>query len=88
MSASRRRALGRAADPSFQMPGGTVLVTGAARGMGLLHAHRAASDGAATVVLWGRSAEGLQAAVTDANGKQSLVVRFASGDSQVLASQP
>ncbi len=65
MSAPRRRGAGRAAVPSFSVSGGTALVTGAARGMGRLHAHRAASDGAATVVLWGRSAEGLQATVAE-----------------------
>lgn len=52
-----------AAPDHFSVRGRTVLITGAALGMGLLHAHRAAQDGAATVVLWDRSSEGLDAAV-------------------------
>lgn len=45
--------------PDFQVQGTTVLVTGAASGMGLLHARRAAQDGAGTVILWDRSEDGL-----------------------------
>lgn len=36
----------------FNVNGSTVLITGAARGMGLLYARRAVADGAAAVVLW------------------------------------
>lgn len=65
MSVHRRGLAGHAADPAFSVSEGTVLDTGAARGMGRLHAHRAASEGAATVVLWGRAAEGLRAATAE-----------------------
>lgn len=36
----------------FTVSAATVLITGAARGMGLLYARRAVSEGAAAVVLW------------------------------------
>jgi short-subunit dehydrogenase len=36
----------------FSVQGSTVLITGAARGMGLLYARRAVADRAAAVVLW------------------------------------
>ena len=45
--------------------GRTVLVTGAAMGMGKLYAERAVRDGAARVVLWDRDAEALEAAAAD-----------------------
>lgn len=44
---------------SFSVAGATVLITGAASGMGLLHAQRAAADGAGTLVLWDRDESGL-----------------------------
>ncbi|MBN9612349.1 MAG: SDR family NAD(P)-dependent oxidoreductase, partial [Actinobacteria bacterium] len=34
------------------VPGSTVLITGAARGMGELYARRAAREGAAAIALW------------------------------------
>ena len=37
--------------PEFSVAGRTVLVTGAASGMGLLHARRAAAAGAADLIL-------------------------------------
>lgn len=43
--------------------GATVLVTGAASGMGLLYARRAAAEGARAVVLWDRDEQGLINAV-------------------------
>src|SRR4051794_38678887 len=39
--------------------GARVLITGASRGMGRLFAERAAAEGAAAVVLWGRDTAGL-----------------------------
>ncbi|MBO0896849.1 SDR family NAD(P)-dependent oxidoreductase [Arthrobacter sunyaminii] len=45
--------------------GRTVLVTGAAMGMGRLYAERAVHDGAAHVVLWDRNAEALEATAAD-----------------------
>lgn len=76
---SRRRSLGRlitglrgsdapAPQHSFSARGCTVLVTGAASGMGLLHARRAASEGATHLVLWDLSADGLQRAATELEG--------------------
>ena len=44
----------------FTVAGGVVLVTGAAMGMGRLHALRAASEGAAVVILWDVDAAGLE----------------------------
>lgn len=43
--------------------GATVLITGAASGMGLLYAERAAREGAEAIVLWDRDADGLKRAV-------------------------
>lgn len=39
-------------DPGHVMRGATVLITGAARGMGELYARRAAREGAAAIALW------------------------------------
>jgi short-subunit dehydrogenase len=44
----------------FTVAGGVVLVTGAAMGMGRLHALRAAADGAAVVILWDVDGDRLQ----------------------------
>lgn len=41
--------------PAFSLAGATVLVTGAAMGMGRLYALRAAREGAAVVVLWDKA---------------------------------
>jgi NAD(P)-dependent dehydrogenase (short-subunit alcohol dehydrogenase family) len=51
----------------FTVAGGVVLVTGAAMGMGRLYALRAASEGAAVVILWdvdGGALEGVAREVT------------------------
>ena len=45
----------------FTVAGGVVLVTGAAMGMGRLHALRAAREGAAVVILWDVDGDGLEA---------------------------
>ncbi|KIS27019.1 short-chain dehydrogenase [Arthrobacter sp. SPG23] len=44
----------------FTVAGGVVLVTGAAMGMGRLHALRAAGEGAAVVILWDLDRGGLE----------------------------
>lgn len=44
----------------FNVDGSTVLITGAARGMGLLYARQAVAEGAAAVVLWDVDAELLE----------------------------
>lgn len=44
----------------ISVSGRTVLITGAAMGMGRLYAERAVRDGAANVVLWDRDAEALE----------------------------
>ncbi len=54
---------------AYTVRGARVLITGAASGMGLLYAHRAVAEGAATVVLWDRDAAGLEAAVRELSGK-------------------
>lgn len=45
---------------SISVSGKTVLITGAAMGMGRLHAERALRDGAASVILWDRDAGALE----------------------------
>lgn len=55
----------RGQDDDFSVRGRSVLITGAASGMGLLHARRAAAEGAADLVLWDVSRDGLRAAVTE-----------------------
>lgn len=53
------------------VPGSTVLITGAARGMGELYARRAAREGAAAIALWdvdGERAEALAAELAAAPG--------------------
>ncbi|WP_341394607.1 SDR family NAD(P)-dependent oxidoreductase [Arthrobacter sp. G119Y2] len=45
----------------ISVSGRTVLITGAARGMGRLYAERAVRDGAANVVLWDLDADALEA---------------------------
>ncbi|MBP3035742.1 SDR family NAD(P)-dependent oxidoreductase [Arthrobacter sp. zg-ZUI100] len=54
--------------------GATVLITGAAMGMGRLYAERAVRDGAAHVVLWDRNAEALEATAADLRGMGSSAV--------------
>lgn len=54
-----------AGDRSTLLDGAAVLVTGAARGMGLLYARRAAREGAGTVVLWDVDGEALASAAHD-----------------------
>jgi all-trans-retinol dehydrogenase (NAD+) len=48
--------------------GAVVLITGAARGMGLLYARKAVTGGAAHVLLWDVDAAALDAAVQELNG--------------------
>lgn len=45
--------------------GATLLITGAASGMGLLYAKRAAFEGASALVLWDRDEAGLESARTE-----------------------
>lgn len=49
----------------FSVGGSTVLITGAARGMGLLYARRAVAEGAAAVVLWDVDADLLDGAAAE-----------------------
>ncbi len=69
---------------AFTVRGLTVLVTGAAMGMGRLYAERAAREGAAAVVLWdvdGRALEDVVAGLaTSAASVHSYVVDVASVD--------
>ncbi|WP_449373977.1 SDR family oxidoreductase [Arthrobacter psychrolactophilus] len=51
----------------------TVLITGAAMGMGKMYAHLAVKDRAAHVVLWDINAELLDAAVAELSGKGSQI---------------
>ncbi|MFD1717199.1 SDR family NAD(P)-dependent oxidoreductase [Georgenia deserti] len=48
--------------------GARVLITGATRGMGRLFAHRAADEGATTIVLWGRDADALDEVTAEVAG--------------------
>ncbi|WP_043502262.1 SDR family NAD(P)-dependent oxidoreductase [Georgenia sp. SUBG003] len=50
---------------SRSVHGARVLITGATRGMGRLFAQRAADEGAAVVVLWGRDTDALDATAAD-----------------------
>ncbi|MDK1360566.1 SDR family NAD(P)-dependent oxidoreductase [Arthrobacter sp. zg-Y1219] len=49
----------------ISVSGRTVLITGAAMGMGRLYAERAVRDGAAHVVLWDRNTDALEAAAAE-----------------------
>lgn len=51
----------------------TVLITGAAMGMGKMYAHLAVKDRAAHVVLWDINAELLDAAVAELSGRGSAI---------------
>lgn len=51
----------------------TVLITGAAMGMGKMYAHLAVQDHAAHVILWDINAELLAAAVAELGGKGSVI---------------
>ncbi|MEV8145574.1 SDR family oxidoreductase [Specibacter sp. NPDC078709] len=51
----------------------TVLITGAAMGMGKMYAHLAVQDHAAHVILWDINAELLAAAVAELSGKGSVI---------------
>ncbi|MBP6684713.1 MAG: SDR family NAD(P)-dependent oxidoreductase [Leucobacter sp.] len=48
-------------NPQSVIPGATVLITGAARGMGELYARRAAREGARAIALWDMDAERAEA---------------------------
>lgn len=50
------------------IPGSTVLITGAARGMGELYARRAAREGAAAIALWDVDAERVEALAAELGG--------------------
>ena len=54
--------------------GATVLVTGAARGMGELYARRAASEGAAAIALWDVDVEAARE-VAEQLGREGCAVR-------------
>ena len=51
-------------DTNAVVRGATVLITGAARGMGELYAHRAVAEGAAALMLWDVDGEALEAVAT------------------------
>jgi len=55
------------------LAGSTVLITGAAMGMGKMYAHLAVQDHAAHVVLWDVNAELLQEAVAELEGRGSAI---------------
>ncbi|MHA7264540.1 SDR family NAD(P)-dependent oxidoreductase [Arthrobacter sp. TMN-37] len=67
---SRRTA---ADEPAFSVRGRTVLVTGAAMGMGRLYAERAVRGGAAAVVLWDIDAAALEATADALAGSGTTV---------------
>ncbi len=53
------------------LAGSTVLITGAAMGMGLMYAHLAVADHAAHVVLWDVNSDALEAAAIELRGRGS-----------------
>lgn len=65
--------------------GRTVLITGAAMGMGLLYAERAVREGAREVLLWDRNTVALEAAAARLRGLGSSTVRSWSLDVSSLA---
>ncbi|MBL3700929.1 SDR family NAD(P)-dependent oxidoreductase [Leucobacter luti] len=54
--------------PRRVIPGATVLITGAARGMGELYARRAAREGAAAIALWDLETERAEALAAELDG--------------------
>ena len=75
----------------FTVRGRTVLITGAAMGMGRLHAERAAREGAAAVVLWDIDGSGLEAVMAELTpvspSVHSYVVDVGSAESVVAAAE-
>lgn len=75
----------------FTVRGRTVLITGAATGMGRLYAERAVREGAAAVVLWDIDRNGLDAVVAELTpvspSVHSYVVDVGSAQSVVAATQ-
>lgn len=69
--------MARAADPVSVVAGATVLVTGAAHGMGALFARRAAQEGARAIALWDldEDAASLLAAELSRSGAVAYAVR-------------
>lgn len=69
--------MARAADPVSVVAGATVLVTGAAHGMGALFARRAAQEGARAIALWDldEDAANLLAAELSRSGAVAYAVR-------------
>ena len=65
--------------------GRTVLITGAAMGMGRLYAERAVREGAAHVILWDRNAEALAATAADLRSLGSSAVHLHALDVSSLA---
>jgi NAD(P)-dependent dehydrogenase (short-subunit alcohol dehydrogenase family) len=59
---------------AFSVSGKTVLITGAARGMGRMYANLAADGGAGTIVLWDVSETGLDQAATALRERGASVV--------------
>lgn len=59
------------------LPGSTVLVTGAARGMGELYARRAAKEGAAAIALWDVDEDRAAALAAELDGSRTRVRVFA-----------
>ena len=53
------------------LAGSTVLITGAAMGMGLMYAHLAVADHASHVVLWDVNSDALEAAAAELRGRGS-----------------
>ncbi|WP_346959979.1 SDR family NAD(P)-dependent oxidoreductase [uncultured Arthrobacter sp.] len=86
MSASNSSTAASAPAP-FTVSGGTVLVTGAAMGMGRLYALRAAREGAAVVILWDVDADGLArtAGEVTALGARAVVRRVDLASREAIA---
>ncbi|WP_449280803.1 SDR family NAD(P)-dependent oxidoreductase [Leucobacter sp.] len=59
------------------IPGSTVLITGAARGMGELYARRAAKEGAAAIALWDVDEDRASALAAELDGPRTRVRAFA-----------
>lgn len=55
--------------------GARVLITGAASGMGLLYARRAAREGASAIVLWDRDKPGLERAAQALKGRSRILTK-------------
>lgn len=66
----------RSSEGDTVVPGATVLITGAARGMGTLYARRAAEQGAARIALWDVDEEAAVALATELSAAGVEAVAF------------